>query len=828
MLKLKKQKTSESKMTTKSKKSSEKSSVVRKRNYTQDLLPIEKIEYGLIKTTDGTYCKLLEVMPLNFFNKTTEVQNNISDRFATMFRSNVTTMQVKIVSDKANPSNFLNKLEKFMRNEKIPERQEWLKDQIELVSQKAFQGVVLKRIFISLEYSGKAKKIEEIYTDMADDIAYVVSTLEEMGNFIVDYDNENECEAEIMYMLLNRTSSRTDPLQARILRLNNDTFSYNKKNKTEKISVDNDFLATRGIEFFPTFYTMDGMFYTNLILKTNTYPELVNVGWCSVFTKDNTENIDIDIKIRQVPRQQAVEYLKQHEKFSFFASLLNRDESKEEDKAMEHYNDIGVLKMLRNGENIYDVSIIFTIKADRYDDMKRITTQVKKRAADYDLHFTTPLFDCKDIFLDTLPLNLERSVIVKRNRHNFLTEELGGLYDMTASQFYDPNGIFLGTTLGTSRSITVIDFFNTQMFSNGCISIWGTPGMGKTFLMELIGTRAAMQGMRVNYIIPQKGRKDFFAGTKNMKGSFIQIGPSYTACLNILAIRPRQDDTITNKSLLAQKVTSIITFIQLLMGNVEMTMEEENKLNSCIVNMYKKFGITDDNNSIYEEDGSLKEMPILSNLAAAIKQEDDISRLAIVLDPFINGSYKNFNQQTNVDTENYYTVWDVDSDVIPAKIFPAIMYIVFDYVYELVKSSRTIFDLLFIDEAWFMMKNKKSAEQIDQCLRIIRSYAGLCCIATQQVKELFESAGGYGETILTIPQIKILLSMNKYELEKASLVCDLTESDKTTIKNLQRGCALFYSQKEKFFLHFDGSQKDINSFTTDPRILAQLEQQSTT
>ena len=88
----------------------------------------------------------------------------------------------------------------------------------------------------------------------------------------------------------------------------------------------------------------------------------------------------------------------------------------------------------------------------------------------------------------------------------------------------------------------------------------------------------------------------------------INLYPGGQDCINLMQIRPEaeinmklldKDESIEKASLLSKKITSITVFIQLLMKEHKMTSLEINKLNSVITEIYKRFEITHDNDSIY-------------------------------------------------------------------------------------------------------------------------------------------------------------------------------------------------------------------------------------
>ena len=70
-----------------------------------------------------------------------------------------------------------------------------------------------------------------------------------------------------------------------------------------------------------------------------------------------------------------------------------------------------------------------------------------------------------------------------------------------------------------------------------------------------------------------------------------------------------------NSSLLTKKIHQITTFIQLNLSRDIMTNTEEATISTVLTELYAEFGITADNDSIWEDKqkGILKKMPIIED-----------------------------------------------------------------------------------------------------------------------------------------------------------------------------------------------------------------------
>ena len=231
----------------------------------------------------------------------------------------------------------------------------------------------------------------------------------------------------------------------------------------------------------------------------------------------------------------------------------------------------------------------------------------------------------------------------------------------------------------------------------------GTSGAGKTFTLQLMALRMRRRNIQVFIIAPLKGH-EFYRACKNINGEFIQISPASQNCINIMEIRPVDntnseliDGSSVEKSELASKIQRLHIFFSLLIP--DMSHEERQLLDDAMIKCYFEKGITHNNESLTNpETGSYKQMPILGDLYEILKKSPETKRMSNILNRLVNGSAKSFNQQTNVDLSNKYTVLDISE--LTGDLLTVGMYVALDYVWDKCKEDRTVEKAVFIDEVW--------------------------------------------------------------------------------------------------------------------------------
>lgn len=80
-------------------------------------LPIRQIKNGIIYTTDHRYVKLIEILPINFLLRSPSEQRNIIMSFMSYLKIAPVRIQFKVVSKKADISEYIEKIQKEAERE---------------------------------------------------------------------------------------------------------------------------------------------------------------------------------------------------------------------------------------------------------------------------------------------------------------------------------------------------------------------------------------------------------------------------------------------------------------------------------------------------------------------------------------------------------------------------------------------------------------------------------------------------------------------------------------------------------------------------------------
>lgn len=806
-----------------------------KLSFTQDFIPIKNLEHGIIETTDGRYIKILEIEPINFMLRSEEEQYEIICSFASWLKISPVHLQFKSITRKADSDKHIAMLRKETETEESEQCKKLSEGYIRLIKDVGSREALTRRFFLIFRY-------EELRRNENSDYGQICSTLltaeqnarayfMQCGNNILQPKDPDEATAEILYMFFNRRSCVEEPFHSRVDRIVLDTMAA--KNKV--IGIDPiphirmaHFIAPRGIDLTHRNYIiMDGLYYSFLYIKGNGYPNKVRAGWMSSLINAG-EGIDVDVFLRRENRSKTIDKVAQRIR-------LNRTKLKSMQDTSTDYEELaGSIQagyFIKQGianynEDLFYMSVFVTVSARTYEELMWRKQQMTDMLKSMDMYVSDCSFQQEDALRTVMPFLQISLKLEKKSKRNVLTSGAASTYMFTSFEMSDDTGVLLGINRH-NNSLCIVDLFDTKKNKNANLNLLGTSGAGKTFTMQLLALRMRMRGIQCYIIAPIKGH-EFRRACNRIGGQFIKIAPGSPHCINIMEIRhtisPEMElidelDYSEMDSLLAQKIQQLMIFFSLLIP--DMTNEEEQMLDEALIRTYGKFGITHDNDSVYEDRNAvppkMKAMPILGDLHEELQKNEMTKRIAVIVSRFVTGSAQSFNQQTNVDLSNKYIVLDLSE--LKGKLLPVGIMIALDYVWDKIKSDRTKKKAIMIDEIWQLIgagSNRMAAEFCLEIFKVIRGFGGAAISATQDLSDFFGLEDGrYGRAIINNSKNKIILNLEPDEAEFVRDTLKLTKTEIRSITRFERGEALICSNNSKVPVIIKASKEEQEMITTD-------------
>lgn len=805
----------------------------------QSVIPIKQIYKGMIVTADNRYVKILEVLPINFALRSNEEQDNIIHLFASWLRVAPARLQFKIITRRADSFEIINNVKAATAKETQPKCRELADNYIDFIERLSGQEALTRRFFIIFEYeptSTRERTIDEIASEMEETTRKIRGGLAQCGNEVVVPANEDYFQAEILYQFYNRQSCVSEQLAERVVRVASDTMHElglrEGIDEYPEIPIP-DYIAPRGVDFTnPDYFICDGLYQSIMFVQRNGYPTAVTGGWMSPIV-EASDGVDVDVIFRRENKASIRDKVALKLKLNRIKANSREDTDTDFESIEGAVESSAYIKnCLANGQDFYYMYTFITITAESKEELERKTEQLYDFLYSKDITPKMVKFRLEKAFKVVTPALYYDKELMPFAAQNVMTYGAASTYPFASCEICDENGIVLGINR-RYQSLVNIDIFNAKKYKNANIAILGTTGSGKTFCELTMALRMRIQGIQTFIIAPDKAH-EFQRACYHIDGSYIRISPGAKSCINIMDIRPAANpiaeyldemDAAENDSWLSQKSSQLLTFFHILIP--DLTNEEEQLVDEAIIKTYALFKITHDNDSIFVHGTNktkVKKMPIIGDLYDVLKENKYTRRVANILGRFVTGSASSFNQQTNVDLDNKFIVFDLQE--LSGTMKAVGMFIVMDFLWSKIKENRTERKAIFIDEGWQLIgasSDTRAADFVYRIFKIIRGYGGSAIFATQDLSDLFAFENGkYGKAIISNSKIKIVLGLESQEAKCVQETLQLTKNELRSIVNFNRGEGLICANNNKVPVYIRASALEEELITTDPAQLREI------
>ena len=373
------------------------------------------------------------------------------------------------------------------------------------------------------------------------------------------------------------------------------------------------------------------------------------------------------------------------------------------------------------------------------------------------------------------------------------------------------------------RSPVFLDPYDDYKYTNGNWWIGGSTGAGKTVTLQCLGGRLRQQGKRVIIIAPKKGH-EFRPLCEKLGGLYLRMSPASKDCPNLMAIRRRSLDSyaklkniaVRDDSVLADKISQLIIWFSL--KKKDLSEEDKSRLDSSLVEVYGRYGITFENSTLVDENGSFRTMPVIADWYEVLSQNPDTRHLAVVLSRYVTGSAAAMASRNDIDLDNKYIVLDLSGmpdDMIADGTFWAT-----SIAYDLIMNCESDLSALLADELWSLVgatANPQAAGFILEMVKTIRGLGGIAVTSTQGMQDLFGLEGGsYGKGILDASRIKLVMQMEEQEARLIQDKLNLSEDEVRQITRFRRGEGLLCIGYNHVPVAFYTTPKEYEAITTSP------------
>ena len=191
----------------------------------QNWQPIKDIKEGVVILKNGTYLKIVEVIPINFKLKSAADKRFLILNYRAFLKACKFPMQISVQCRKADIDPHLNRIKAIYKLEKNEDVKNLTQGYMRLVKSLSYgtKTAISRRFFLIFPYitppGKKEETFPEIVKQLRDKENKIKDFLEQCGNELAQIPNETEYVANVLYTYLNKKTSEQQKFSGKLLEL---------------------------------------------------------------------------------------------------------------------------------------------------------------------------------------------------------------------------------------------------------------------------------------------------------------------------------------------------------------------------------------------------------------------------------------------------------------------------------------------------------------------------------------------------------------------------------------------------------------------------------
>ena len=584
-------------------------------------------------------------------------------------------------------------------------------------------------------------------------------------------------------------------------------------------------LAPKGLHFSPSDFFISDKYAT--ILTVVSFPKYIVPGYLSSLT--NMSGIKIVIKHIPVPYQDMVKMLNKEvadlkERYRNERDQTLRERIRQDAESLEYFTSMIAGSQAKN----FDFQMHIMVSADTKEELELKKMNVKNYLDAMELKAISLRFEQEKVLKSMLPIFPSQD-IEQRIGTPIPSVTVAAMYPFIFDSIKDPG---LSTLLGIDFSGGVI-LFNQFLYkirkehnrNNANMIILGTSGSGKSTAAKLLLRTHIRNGCQIVIIDPEDEFRDI---TKSFGGDTIDIGKGGEfGLINPLEVVFDADEEEIKNGMGYTVLNRTLQFLKGFMKYYNPTIENDvlAMFSDVVQDTYKRFGIDFDTDFSHFTSA---DFPIFSDVYATIKgrllsmtdqtkERDIMERLELEIRPIVKELRFYFNGHTTLRKNSDFMVFNIkelmNSD---SNIRNALLFNVLKYAWGLCLDS-SVDTVMLVDEAHVLLgdRNQQGAEFLAQVQRRARKYNTGTIIITQQPSDFAAPAViTEGKAIFDNASYYLVMGLKKQAVEDLSMLIDLNENEKESIKRYSQGEALFVCGSRRMRINVTVTNEELESFGT--------------
>ena len=582
-------------------------------------------------------------------------------------------------------------------------------------------------------------------------------------------------------------------------------------------------IAPKGIQFRPADFSISDKYAT--ILTVISYPRYIGTGYLASLT--NMSGIKLVIKHMPLP-------------FSVLSKMLNKEIAdlraryqqekdvtiqeriRQDMDSLEYY----IQQFTASQTKTFDFQMHLLVTADTKEQLESRKLSLKNYLDAMEMRAVPLRFEQEHVLKSMLPV-FEKQVIEDRIGTPMPSSTMAAMYPFVFDSIKDDG---LSTLLGVDFSGGVV-LFNQFLYqirkennrNNANMIILGSSGSGKSTAAKMILRSHIRNGYQIVAIDPEGEISEM---TRNYGGEVIDLGKGGAyGLINPLEIIADIDEEDAKNGQSYTVLNTTLQNLKAFMKYYSPDIEEDvlNMFSEVVQDTYARFGINFNSDfSSYKS----SDFPVMQDVYATIigrlrsmtektRERDIMERLEIKIRPFTRELKYYFNGHTSINSSGDFLVFNIkelmNSD---ANIRNALLFNVLKFAWGLCLNPD-VNTVLSVDEAHVLLgaKNTLGAEFLAQVQRRARKYNTGTIIITQQPSDFVgQDILVHGKAIFDNSSYYLVMGLRKQSVDDLSLLIDLNDNERESIKRYNQGDALFVCGSRRMQINVIVSEDELESF----------------
>ncbi|WP_270405760.1 VirB4 family type IV secretion system protein [Paenibacillus timonensis] len=545
------------------------------------------------------------------------------------------------------------------------------------------------------------------------------------------------------------------------------------------------------------------------------YPSKANVGWLSTLT--NLPSTMVSIGFQPIDNSALITAISKSitQNRSMSDSAKDPLTRQRAEKAATDGENI-MLQIDQNGETVGLMNVLVMPFANDDKLFARTCRRVENTFSLMRCKIRTLAHLQKDSLRHLSPMYPSQNSIENiLNRIMPMSTFVGG-FPFASSGFNDGSGYYLAKD--ASGGLIIIDPWKRGGDrTNSNMVVMGVAGVGKSTAVKHIALSEYMKGTKVIFIDPESEYKEL---CQQLGGDWINAGGGSSGKINPLQIRPAPRDEEGEEHPLYKDEGNGMSNMALHLKNLEiffnlyipdLSMMQKAVLKQCLIELYNQFRIswTTDINKLQSID-----FPTFTDLYQLIQHKEQTlgdevyKELCLLLfdiahggDSFLWNGHSTIQTRSRCICLDTHSLQNTSDNIKRTQYFNLL-----SWCWEQMSQDRTERVLLICDETYLMID-----PQVPQSLVFLRNVekrsrkyeAALAIISHSVVDFLAPEIKMYGQALLDIPCIKILMGTDGKNLQETRELYNLTDAEEELLASKKREHALLMIGSKRIHAHFE-------------------------